>query len=101
MGASEPQRSFDLLESGINKLNELQSAAASLSGFEVHIFIAAEMPLPGNSKLGAVVIRYGQELAILARSDFRRASAAAEQFQYPESRLFARMSIVQAVLGRP
>lgn len=58
------------------------------------------MPLPGNSKLGAVVIRYGQELAILAKSDFGRALAAAEQFQYPESRLFARLSIVQSVLGR-
>lgn len=99
LGAIEPQRSLDLLESGINKLNELLSAAASLSGFEVHIFKPAEMPLPGNSKLGAVVIRYGQELAIVAKSDFRRALAAAEQFQYPESRLFARLSIVQAVLG--
>lgn len=100
LGAMDPQRSFDLLESGINKLNELLSAAASLSGFEVHIFKPAEMPLPGNSKLGAVVIRYGQELGILAKRDFRRASAAADQFQYPESRLFARLSIVQAVLGR-
>lgn len=97
-GPIEPQRSLDLLESGISKLNELLSAAASLSGFEVHIFKPAEMPLPGNSKLGAVVIRYGQELAIVAKSDFRRALAAAEQFQYPESRLFARLSIVQAVL---
>ena len=98
LGATEPQRSLDLLESGINKLNELLSAAASLSGFEVHIFKPAEMPLPGNSKLGAVVIRYGQELANLAKSDFPRAIAAAEQFQYPESRLFARLSIVQTVL---
>lgn len=101
LGAIEPQRGLDLLESGINKLNELLSAAASLNGFEVHIFkSAAEMPLPGNSKLGAVVIRYGQELAIVARSDFGRALAAADQFQYPESRLFARLSIVKAVLGR-
>jgi hypothetical protein len=100
LGAVEPQWSLDLLESGINKLNELLSAAASLSGFEVHIFKLGEMPLPGHSQLGAVVVRYGQELAILAKSDFGRALAAADQFQYPESRLFARMSIVQAVLGK-
>ena len=100
LGADEPQRSLDLLESGITKLNELLSAAASLSGFEVQIFKPAEMSLPGHSKLGAVVIRYGQELAILAKSDFGRASAAAEQFQYPESRLFARLSIVQSVLKK-
>lgn len=99
LAATEPQRSLDLLESGINKLNELLSAAASLSGFEVQIFKTVEMPLPGDSKLGAVVIRYGQELAILAKSDFGRAVSAADQFQYPESRLFTRLSIVQAVLA--
>ena len=98
LGPIEPQRSLELVESGINQLNELLSAAESLSGFEVHIFKRAEMPLPGNSKLGAVVIRYGHELAILAKSDFRRALAAAEQLRYPESRLFAQLSIVQAVL---
>lgn len=100
LSATEPQRSLELLESGINKLNELLSAAASLSGFEVHIFRRAEMSLPGNSQLGAMVIRYGQELATLAKSDFGRALAAADQFQYPESRLFARLSIVQAVLSK-
>ena len=56
------------------------------------------MSLPGNSKLGAVVVRYGQELATLAKSDFPRA-AAAEQFEYPEARLFVRLSLVQAVPG--
>lgn len=96
----EPQRSLQVLESGINQLNELLPAAASLSGFEVHIFSLGEMPLPGNSQLGAEVVRYGQELAILAKSDFRSALAAAEQFQYAEARLFARLSILQAVLGR-
>ncbi|HEX5883466.1 MAG TPA: hypothetical protein VFY67_02870 [Pyrinomonadaceae bacterium] len=99
LGATEPERSLGLLESGINKLNELLSAAASLSGFEFQIFKTSEMPLPGDNKLGAVVIRYGQELAILAKSDFGRAVAAADQFQYPESRLFVRLSIVQTVLA--
>ncbi len=100
MGEIEPQRSLNLLGSGITKLNELLSAAASLSGFEVQIFKPAEMPLPGKSQLGAVVIRYGKELAILAKSDFGGAVAATEQFQYPESRLFTRLSIVQSVLGK-
>lgn len=100
LAAIEPQRSLEVLESGINKLNELLPAAASLSGFEVHIFRHGEMPFPGNSQLGAVVVRYLQELAILAKSDFRGALGVADQFQYPEARLLARLSIVQAVLGR-
>lgn len=100
LAMTEPQRSLQILESGINQLNELLPAAALLSGFEVQIFSHGEMPLPGNSQLGAEVIRYGQELAILAKSDFRNAMAAAELFQYPEARLFARLSILQRVLGR-
>jgi hypothetical protein len=100
LAASEPQRSLQILESGINQLNELLPAAASLSGFEVQIFSHGEIPLPGNSQLGAEVVRYGQELAILAKSDLRSALSVAQQFQYPEARLFARLSILQAVLSR-
>jgi len=98
LGASDPARTFELLQSGIDQLNELISAAATLNGFEVEMFASNEMPLPGNSQLGAVVVQYGRELALLAKSDFRRAVAAAEQFQYPEASLFARLSIVEAAL---
>jgi hypothetical protein len=96
--AGDLARTFELLQSGINQLNELISAAATLNGFEVEMFVSNEMPLPGNSQLGAMVVQYGQELALLAKSDFRRAVAAAEQFQYPEASLFARLSIVEAAL---
>ena len=99
LAATEPQRSLQVLQSGINQLNELLRAAASLSGFEVQIFSHGEMPLPGSSQLGAEVVSYGQELAILAKSDFRSAVAAVELFQYQEARLFARLSILQAVLS--
>jgi hypothetical protein len=98
LGTSDPARTFELLQSGIDQLNELISAAATLNGFEVEMFASNEMPLPGNSQLGAIVVQYGQELALLAKSDFRRAVAAAEQFQYPEASLFARLSIVEATL---
>jgi len=98
LGASDSARTFELLQSGIDQLNELISAAAALNGFEVEMFVSNEMPLPGNGQLGAMVVQYGQELALLAKSDFRRAVAAAEQFQYPEASLFARLSIVEAAL---
>src|SRR6185369_8305809 len=98
LGASDPARTFELLQSGIDQLNELIAAAATLNGFEVEMFALNEMSLPGNSQLGAMVVQYGQELALLAKSDFHRAVAAAEQFQYPEASLFARLSIVEAAL---
>lgn len=44
------------------------------------MFVSNEMPLPGNGQLGAMVVKYGQELALLANSDFRR--AVAEQFHH-------------------
>ena len=98
LGAGDSARTFELLQSGIDQLNELISAAATLNGFEVEMFVSNEMPLPGNSQLGAIVVQYGNELALLAKSDFRRAVAAADQFQYPEANLFARLSIVEATL---
>jgi hypothetical protein len=97
--ALDPARSFEVLELGINQLNELLPAAAMLSGFEVNIFKDGEMSLPGNSPLGTMVARYGQELAVLAKSDFEHARATADRFQYPEARLLARLAITQGVLG--
>ncbi|HEX8180410.1 MAG TPA: hypothetical protein VF525_12765 [Pyrinomonadaceae bacterium] len=97
--ALDPARSFEVLEPGIGQLNELLPAAAMLSGFEVNIFRDGEMSITGNSGLGAMVQRYGQELATLAKSDFERARTTADHFQYPEARLMARLAIVQGILG--
>src|SRR5205085_8588201 len=97
--ALDPARSFEVLELGINQLNELLPAAALLSGFELNIFKDGEMSLPGMSTLGSMVARYGQELSVLAKSDFERARSTADRFQYPEARLTARLAITQGVLG--
>ena len=99
--ALEPARSFEVLDPGIAQLNELLSAAALLSGFEVNIFKDGELPLEGGSGLGDMVARYGQELATLAKIDFARAESSANKFQLPEPRLFAQLNIVRNVLGVP
>lgn len=101
-GALEPARSFEVLEPGISQLNELLSAAALLSGFEVNIFRDGELPLLGGSKLTNVVTRYARELGVLAKSNFERAQAATDRFQLAEPRILARLSIVRGVLdGQP
>jgi hypothetical protein len=98
----EPARSFEILEPGINQLNELLPAAAMLSGFDVNIFKDGELPMQGGgSMLTNMIARYGQELSFLAKSDFERAVLTADKFQLPESRILARLSIVQGVLGSP
>jgi len=95
----EPARSFETLEPGISQLNELLSAAATLSGFEVNVFRDGELPLQGGSNLNGMVARYGQVIGSLARSDGERAEALANRFQFSEPRIIVRLAIVRALLG--
>jgi hypothetical protein len=95
----DPKRSFDVLEPGIAQLNELLSAAQVLNGFEVEVFRDGELPIQGGSELGAMVTRYGQQLASLAKLDFDRARMTADKFLLPEPRLLTKLSIVQGVFG--
>ena len=97
----DPARSFEALEPGINQINELLSAAAVLNGFEVNIFRDGELPLKGGGSLTSLVLRYGAQLASLAKADFERAQLLAERFQLPEPRVLAKLAIVRGVLGVP
>ena len=94
----DPARSFEVLDSGISQLNELLSAASVLSGFEINMFRDGEMAMQGGNGLTAMVNRYGQELAVLARSDFDRSETLAGRFQFPEARIMTRMAMVQGLL---
>ncbi len=96
----DPARSFELLDPGINQLNELLSAAAVLSGFEMNMFRDGEMAMQGGNGLTSMIGRYGQELAVLAASDFERADMLAGRFQFAEPRIMTRMAIVQGLLGK-
>ena len=95
----DPARSFEIMEPGISQLNELLQAASVLSGFEINMFRDGEMSLQGGNGLTATVNRYGQELALLAGSDFERSEALAGRFQFTEPRIIARLAIVQGLLG--
>jgi hypothetical protein len=95
----DPARAVEILEPGIAQLNELLSAAAALSGFELRVFKEGEMLLQGGGQLGNMVSRFGQELATLARTDFERAQSVSDRFQRSEARILARLAIVRGVLG--
>jgi hypothetical protein len=95
----DPARGFEVLEPGISQLNELLSAAAVLSGFEINMFRDGEMSIQNGNGLTSTINRYGQELAVLARSDFERAETLAGRFQFAEPRIMTRMAIVQGLLG--
>lgn len=91
-------RSFEILDPGISHLNELLSAAQMLSGFEMNVFRDGELPLQGGGALSSMVSRFGQEIAVLAKTDFERSETLAGRFQFPESRIMARLAIVQGLL---
>jgi hypothetical protein len=95
----DPKRSFEVIEPGIAQLNELLNAAQVLNGFEIDIFKDGEMALRNDSDLVGMVSRFGQELASLSKVDFDRARATADQFQFSEPRLNAKLLIVQSVLA--
>jgi hypothetical protein len=95
----EEPAAFEILEGGIDLLNELASAAAMLNGFEVRIFREGEIPVQGGSSLSTMISRFGRELGSLARIDFERAQAAAYRFQRPESRVLANLSIARGILA--
>jgi hypothetical protein len=95
----EPKHSFEIMDLGINQLNELLTAATVLNGFEVDMFKDGELSLRSDSDLVGMVARYGEELASLAKVDFESARSTADRFQLPEPRMNARLSIVQSILG--
>jgi hypothetical protein len=95
----DSRHSFEIVEAGINQLNELLSAATVLNGFEVDIFKDGELSLRNDSDLVGMVGRYGIELAALAKVDFDHARMTADRFQLPEPRMNARLMIVQSILG--
>lgn len=91
-------RAVEVLTPSIEHLNELLAAAAVLSGFEVRVFKEGEMLLQGGGQLGSLVMRCGQTLANVARTDFERAQTAIDHFQRVEPRLIARLAIVRGIL---
>ena len=92
-------RSFEVLDPAISQLNELLSAAAVLSGFEINMFRDGEMAIQNGNGLTQTINRFGQELAVLAKSDFERSETLAGRFQFAEPRIMTRLSIVQGLLG--
>jgi hypothetical protein len=95
----DPKKSFEILDAGIAQMNELLQAATVLNGFSVDIFKDGEMSMRANDDLVAMVVRFGSELAALAKVDFEGARGTADKFQLTEPRMNARLMIVQGVLG--
>jgi len=96
----DPDQSFAIMQPLIAKANELIAAAAVLDGFENRFLKEGEWLTPGAGNTGSIVNNLNQGLAGLARIDFDRARALADQFDRPEVRLMAQLAIAQGALNR-
>lgn len=99
---AEPARCFELIETLIDRANELINAAATLDGFvgSGGAFKKGELVLPpGYAAASMRYQQYGQQLAALALINFDRTKAAADRFQRKETRIIARLLIAQGVLS--
>ena len=96
----DPRRGLEIIDGGINQINELLAAATVLNGFEVDMFRDGELSSRSDSDLVGMVARYSAEIGSLAKVDFDAAHLTADKFQLPEARMTARLSIVQTILGK-
>ncbi len=95
----EPGQSFEMVESGIARLNELLDNAAAIEGFGQESFKDGELRPQYGYVWSEMVSLCTNALAALAPSDFDRASAAAKSFRRADVRAAAEMQLAQSVLN--
>ena len=95
----EPGESFEMVESGIARLNELLDNAAAIEGFGQESFKDGELRPQYGYVWSEMVSLCANALASLAPSDFERASAAAKSFRRADVRAMAEMQLAQSVLN--
>jgi hypothetical protein len=96
-------RGFEIIESSIEKFNELFAATVTLESFEHHgTFRDKEMILHRGGGGGGRGInylqQYGQHLATLALADPDRVQTVIARFARPEPRATLQMTVVQQLL---
>jgi len=93
-----PARSFEIMEAGVTRLNELIAAAAVLEGFGQEAFAQDELKTQDGYLWGSFVTQCSETLAALAPVDFEHARSLADKFQRSELRLPSRLAVVRGIL---
>ena len=99
----EPARAFAIVERTIDRANDEVSKALLLDKFfKSGMVKKGEIILhhSGSFPMDFALLKYGKGVAALAAADFGRTKAAADRFGRHEFRIFARLLIAQALLGK-
>jgi hypothetical protein len=97
--AIDMNRSFEIIEAGVDRLNDLLDAAATVDGFGADCFREGELkPYEGNM-WGELLRQCSEELSTLAPRDSDRAFSIAHRLRRPEAQTFATLRVAQGVLA--
>ena len=98
-GQLDPTRQAAIIETAIDRLNELAAAASVLNGFDLdHYFKNGEFNIRSGNQMCSSIQELADCLGSIAFSDFDRARLLAELFQRREIRLMALLQIAQEAL---
>ena len=97
----DPAKGPPIIESAIDRLNELTSAAATLNGFDVQYFRNDEFVLSNGNPLSQLLQQIGAQLGGLAEKDADRALALAEQVGRLEMKTWLLVTMLPPMLSEP
>jgi len=94
----DTNESFEMVEASVGRLNELLDTAASLEGFGQETFKDGELRPQYGYAWSELVNQCAATLALLAPTDFERASNTAKSFRRADARAYAELQLAQRVL---
>ena len=95
----DDEEAFEIVESAIDRLNELMDAAAMINGFGQDSFTEGELKPQGGYMWNELINLCATTLAALAPTDFERARSGAKRFRRAEARATAQLMIAQNLLN--
>jgi hypothetical protein len=96
----DPARGFGILESAVDQVNGLLSAAATVEGFGCdHAFEDGELLLRQDGIMNGLVYQTAEALASLAEVDPERVRVAALRFERPEAQVVSLLRVAAALFG--
>ncbi|HKQ07431.1 MAG TPA: hypothetical protein VJ464_20065 [Blastocatellia bacterium] len=95
----DPSKSTPIIESAIDRLNELTSAAATLNGFDVQYFRNDEFVLSNGNPLSQLLQQIGAQLGGIAEKDADQARTLAERVGRLEMKTWLLVTMLPPLLS--
>ena len=96
----DPAKGYAIIESAIDRLNELSAAAATLNGFDLQqYFRNDEFVLSNGNSLNQLLQQISSQLNGIAEKDADRARAMAEHLERLEMKTWVFLTLIPALLG--